>query len=68
MVDIDHHGHSHHHHKHGEIHEDGSAIFKRKSLNAIERRKKISKVLFICMLLVAITMLTAAIYLYMFGV
>lgn len=29
-----------HHHHHGHR-EDGSAIFKKKSLNAIERRKKI---------------------------
>lgn len=63
MADTDKHGHSHHHHKH----EDGSTIFKRKSLNAIERRKKISKVLFICMTVVAITMLIAVIYLYISG-
>lgn len=58
---------SRHHHSHGKRHEDGAAIFKRKSLSAIERRKKISKALFMCTMVLAIIMMAAAAYAYLYS-
>lgn len=43
---------SHHHHHH--YREDDSAIFKQKSLNAIERRKRLKKITFIALVVIAI--------------
>ena len=53
-------GHHHHHHHHM----DGASKFKRKSLMAIERRKKIEKWLFRGLVLVAILMAIAVVVVY----
>ena len=53
-------GHHHHHHHHM----DGASKFKRKSLMAIERRKKIEKWLFRAVVLIAILMAIAVVVVY----
>ena len=45
-------------------HYDDASVFKRKSLNAIERRKKMEKVLYYCMILTAIILFITVIVLY----
>ena len=59
MAETHEHHHHHHHHK-----MDGASKFKRKSLMAIERRKKIAKWTFRIMLAIAITLgiITIAVY------
>ena len=52
----------HHHH-----HRDGASEFKYRSLNSMELRKKISKVLKIIMTVIAVLMVCAVIYAYLFG-
>ncbi|MBR2234547.1 MAG: hypothetical protein IJ892_05785 [Prevotella sp.] len=54
-------GEHHHHHHH---HMDGASKFKRKSLMAIQRRKKIEKWLFRALILVAILMAIAVVVVY----
>lgn len=55
--------HHHHHHRH----EDGSAKFKRESLNAIKRRKMLKKISFITLVIIAILMFVALIWVYTAG-
>ena len=54
----------HHHHHH---HRDGASEFKYRSLNSMELRKKISKVLKIIMTVIAVLMVCVVIYAYLFG-
>ena len=54
-------GEHHHHHHH---HMDGASKFKRKSLMAIQRRKKIEKWLFRSLVAVAILMALAVVVVY----
>lgn len=51
-----------HHHK-----KDGASIFKQKSLAAIKRKKVIEKVLKIGMVVLAIIMAVAVVYVYTYG-
>jgi len=55
--------HSHHHHHH----KDGAARFKERSLNAIVLRRKLEKWGKIVLLIVAILMILAVIFVYKFG-
>lgn len=45
--------------------EDDASVFKRKSLNAIARRKKLKKLAFTAMIIIAMVMLIAVIAAYM---
>lgn len=56
--------HKHHSSKHHHHHMDGASKFKRKSLLAIERRKKLSKWLFWALVVIAILMAIAVVYVY----
>ena len=56
------HHHTHHHHK-----KDGSRPFKQKSLEAIQRRKVIEKVLKITLIIIAIIMALAVVTVYTIG-
>lgn len=56
---------SHHHHHHHK--EDGAAKFKRESLNSIKRRKMLKKVSFITLVIIAILMFIALIWVYTVG-
>lgn len=56
--------HEHHHHHHHR--KDGSARFKEKSLNAIERRKKMGKFIKTVLTVIAIIMGLAVMVLYTF--
>ena len=56
------HSSSHHHHHHHKM--DGASKFKRKSLMAIERRKKIEKWLFRIMIVVAVILAIAVVAVY----
>ncbi|MBR0049500.1 MAG: hypothetical protein IJP74_09310 [Prevotella sp.] len=56
--------HSHHHHHH---HSDGATEFKRRSLQAIERRKAMAKWLWRVMVAVAIIMGVAVVAAYTIG-
>ena len=56
--------HEHHHHHHHR--KDGSARFKEKSLNAIERRKKMEKFIKAVLTVIAIIMGLAVMVLYTF--
>ena len=53
--------HHHHHHQHKK---DGASLFKQRSLNGIQRRKLIEKVLKICLIIVAIIMAIAVVLVY----
>lgn len=55
----------HHHHRHHK--EDGASKFKRESLNSIKRRKIIRKVSFITLVIIAILMFIALIWVYTVG-
>ena len=54
--------HHHHHHK-----KDGSSLFKQKSLAAIERRKLFEKILKISMIVLAVIMAIAVVFVYTVG-
>lgn len=54
--------HHHHHHK-----KDGSSLFKQKSLAAIERRKLLEKILKISMIVLAVIMAIAVVFVYTVG-
>ena len=56
--------HEHHHHHHHS--KDGSSRFKEKSLNAIERRKKMEKFIKTVLTVIAIIMGLAVMVLYTF--
>lgn len=56
--------HEHHHHHHHR--KDGSTRFKEKSLNAIERRKKMGKFIKTVLTVIAIIMGLAVMVLYTF--
>ena len=51
MAEEQHHHHHHHHHK-----KDGASLFKQRSLQAIETRKKVEKFLKIALVALAIFM------------
>lgn len=55
-------GHPSHHHK-----KDGASVFKQKSLAAIKRKKVIEKFLKIGMVVLAIIMAVAVVYVYTYG-
>ena len=55
--------HSHHHHHHR--HEDEATKFKRRSLMAIEMRKKIAKWTFRALCVIAVIMAIAVVIVYM---
>ncbi len=57
----------HHHHHHGKHKRDSASIFKEKSLRAIQTRKKIEKYIKIALLVVAIMMGLAVVFVYKFG-
>lgn len=57
--------HTHHHHHHHK--KDGASKFKQKSLAAIERRKLIEKILKIGMIVLAIIMAIAVVFVYTMG-
>ena len=52
----------HHHH-----HKDGSSLFKQRSLASIQRKKVIEKVLQITLIIIAILMALAVIFVYTVG-
>ena len=56
--------HHHHHHHH---HKDGASRFKERSLNAIVLRRKLEKWGKIIVLLLAIFMILATLYVYTLG-
>lgn len=56
--------HEHHHHHHHR--KDGSSRFKEKSLNAIENRKKMEKIIKTVLMVIAIIMGLAVMVLYTF--
>lgn len=60
MASFNNNHHSHHHHHH----ENDASEFKRKGLNAIQRRKIIKKVTFLSMVITAILMFIAVIWVY----
>ncbi|MBO4564000.1 MAG: hypothetical protein J5720_01040 [Bacteroidaceae bacterium] len=62
MADEQQHHHHHHHHK-----KDGASRFKERSLNAIVFRRKFEKWLKIALIIIALLMLAAVIYVYLLG-
>ena len=54
----------HHHHHH---HKDGATRFKERSLNAIVLRRKLEKWLKIALLILALLMVLATLYVYLLG-
>ncbi|MCR5574219.1 MAG: hypothetical protein K6F78_05295 [Bacteroidaceae bacterium] len=56
------HHHHHHHHK-----KDGASLFKQRSLASIERKKMIEKVLKITLIVIAILMAIAVVFVYTVG-
>ena len=62
MAEQQHHHHHHHHHR-----KDGATRFKERSLNAIVLRRRLEKYGKIALLVVAILMVLAVIYVYLFG-
>ena len=62
MAEQQHHHHHHHHHR-----KDGATRFKERSLNAIVLRRRLEKYGKIVLLVVAILMVLAVIYVYLFG-
>ena len=57
--------HNHHHHHHHK--KDGASRFKERSLNAIIFRRKLEKWLNIALIIIALLMLCAVIYVYRFA-
>ena len=57
--------HTHHHHHHHK--KDGASRFKERSLNAIIFRRKLEKWLKIALIIIALLMLCAVIYVYRFA-
>ena len=55
----------HHHHDHR--HRDDASLFKERSLNSIEFRRKFEKWLKFIVVVIAILMVMAVIYVYTFG-
>jgi cell division protein FtsL len=63
MEDTNHtHTHHHHHHK-----KDGSSLFKQRSLANIRRKKIIEKVLKIALMVIAVLMACAVVFVYTVG-
>ena len=62
MSENNNHHHHHHHHK-----KDGSSLFKQKSLAAIQRKMLIEKILKITLVIVAIIMALAVVFVYTVG-
>ena len=56
-----HHSHHHHHHK------DDATRFKERSLNAIVIRRKLEKYLKLALIILAVIMILAVIYVYTLG-
>ena len=56
---------SHHHHHHH--HKDGATRFKERSLNAIVLRRKLEKWLKVAVMVLALLMVLATIYVYTLG-
>ena len=54
----------HHHHHHHHHHKDGASRFKERSLNAIVLRQKLEKWGKLILLVVALLMILAVLYLY----
>ena len=54
----------HHHHHHHHHHKDGASRFKERSLNAIVLRQKLEKWGKLTLLVVALLMILAVLYLY----
>ena len=54
--------HHHHHHK-----KDGASLFKQRSLAYIQRKKVIEKVLKIALIIIALLMFLAVIFVYTLG-
>ena len=54
--------HHHHHHK-----KDGASLFKQRSLANIQRKKVIEKVLKIALIIIALLMFLAVIFVYTLG-
>ena len=61
MAEQQHHHHHHHHHK------DDATRFKERSLNAIVLRRKLEKWLKIAVMILALLMVLATLYVYMLG-
>ena len=57
----------HHHHHHHHHHRDGASLFRERSLNAIELRRKLEKWGKRILLLLAILMMIAVALVYTFG-
>ena len=57
----------HHHHHHHHHHKDGASRFKERSLNAIVLRQKLEKWGKLILLVVALLMILAVAYVYLFG-
>jgi len=54
--------HHHHHHHH---HKDGASRFKERSLNAIVLRRKLEKWLKVVLMIIALFMIIATVYVYL---
>ena len=61
-MEQEHHHHHHHHHK-----KDGASLFKERSLANIRRKKLIEKVLKIALIIIAILMALAVVFVYTIG-
>lgn len=57
--------HTHHHHHHHK--KDGSSLFKQRSLASIRRRKILEKVLKITLMVIAVLMACAVVFVYTVG-
>lgn len=64
MTDSNHTEHHHHHHHHKK---DGASLFKQRSLANIQRKKVIEKVLKITLIVIAILMAIAVVFVYTVG-
>lgn len=62
MAEQQHHHHHHHHH-----HKDDATRFKERSLNAIVLRRKLEKWLKIAVMILALFMVLATLYVYILG-
>ena len=62
MAEQQHHHHHHHHH-----HKDDATRFKERSLNAIVLRRKLEKWLKIAVMILALLMVLATLYVYILG-
>ena len=56
--------HTHHHHHHHHHKKDGATRFKERSLNAIVLRRKLEKWLKVIVMILALVMILATIYVY----